>query len=319
MQQATINVLIVTYRQANVIGRNIESILKQKEYGLNKIVISDDCSPDNNWEVIQSYAQKYPEYITAYRNNPNLGIYGNSNKLASLCGEADLYCWLEGDDALCDGFFKSMQEFIKEKKIDISKPIGILSDYYAINSNGDKTRYKNYNVSKNDNPFGLYLRGRATWRASLFTASVIKKFTPIECGEGLSLAETLFDSQWFKYAEKCYYNPIVGSIYYTGLGVSVNWSLSDHFSSYHTTDYIKKWDYMINHGILVEEDDVNLGISRIAYTNCLLKFSLRELRVFLKYSIKGTKNYGIQLTNLTRQTLRLIVLSLFGRKKIESR
>ncbi len=44
MAYARINVLIVTYKQADTIGRNIESILCQKEYGLNEIVICDDLS-----------------------------------------------------------------------------------------------------------------------------------------------------------------------------------------------------------------------------------------------------------------------------------
>ena len=57
MEYKKISVLIVTYKQANVIGRNIESILQQKDYGLHEIVICDDCSPDNNWEVIQSYVR----------------------------------------------------------------------------------------------------------------------------------------------------------------------------------------------------------------------------------------------------------------------
>ena len=93
MEYKKISVLIVTYKQANVIGRNIESILQQKDYGLHEIVICDDCSPDNNWEVIQSYVEKYPNIIRAYRNNPNLGIYGNSDKCALLHGDAELFCW----------------------------------------------------------------------------------------------------------------------------------------------------------------------------------------------------------------------------------
>lgn len=106
MEYKKISVLIVTYKQANVIGRNIESILQQKDYGLHEIVICDDCSPDNNWEVIQSYVEKYPNIIRAYRNNPNLGIYGNSDKCALLHGDAELFCWLEGDDALEPDVFK---------------------------------------------------------------------------------------------------------------------------------------------------------------------------------------------------------------------
>lgn len=99
----------MTYKQADVIGRNIESILQQREYGLHEIIVCDDCSPDNNWDVIQSYVKKYPNIIRAYRNITNLGIYGNSDKCASLHGDADLFCWLEGDDALEPGVFKGFR------------------------------------------------------------------------------------------------------------------------------------------------------------------------------------------------------------------
>ena len=47
-----INVLIITYNQEDLIKRAIDSILCQKEYGLNKIVVSDDCSSDNTWNVL---------------------------------------------------------------------------------------------------------------------------------------------------------------------------------------------------------------------------------------------------------------------------
>ena len=136
MEYKKISVLIVTYKQAKVIGRNIESILQQKDYGLHEIVICDDCSPDNNWEVIQGYVERYPNIIRAYRNNPNLGIYGNSNKLITLAGNADLFCWLEGDDALCDGFFKKAQEVIVNNEIDLTKRVCIQADYKSITPEG---------------------------------------------------------------------------------------------------------------------------------------------------------------------------------------
>ena len=68
MVQAKISVLIVTYKQADIIGRNLDSILEQKDDGLFEIVICDDCSPDNNWEIISEYVKKYPSIIRAYRN-----------------------------------------------------------------------------------------------------------------------------------------------------------------------------------------------------------------------------------------------------------
>ena len=113
-----INVLIITYKQEDVIGRALDSVLCQKEFGLNKIIVCDDCSPDNNWGIIQQYAQRYPEIIEAYRNETNLGIYGNSEKVVSLKGVADFYYMMSGDDALCDGWFIEIQKYIINNRIE---------------------------------------------------------------------------------------------------------------------------------------------------------------------------------------------------------
>ena len=310
MKQASINVLIVTYKQADVIGRNIESILRQKEYGLNKIVICDDCSPDNNWEVIQGYVKQYPDIIVAYRNNPNLGIYGNSSKLASLCGEADLYCWLEGDDALCDGFFKSSQDFIKENQIDLSKGVGIFGDYYSVSPDGNKKRVKNDFVVKGYSPYGSYLRSIASWRASLFSSSIIKQFQPVICDKGLILAETLFDSQWFRFLEKAYYNPVVGSIYYTGIGVSVTLGLSKSDSEYKTTETIRMWEFLKENGYITKQEDIAWANSKIAQSKCIQKFSVKTLHSFFKNGIKGLRGYRVDYCMLFLQVCHLIVISI---------
>lgn len=302
-----INVLIVTYKQADVIGRNIESILQQKDYGLNKIVICDDCSPDNNWEVIQSYANKYPEYIEAYRNETNLGIYGNSDRLVTLRGEADLFCWLEGDDALCDGFFKYSQDYIKHNAIDLNLPIGIFSDYCVINPQGEKYVVKNDFVLRGESPLGAYYRNIATWRASLFSRSVIEQFQPVESGKGLILEETLFDSQWFKYIKQAFYNPIVGSIYYSGIGVSVQWGLCDNDSSYKVDDNIVRWQYMIDNGIICDKIDIFWAYKNIAYSSCLKSFSWKNLFLNVFYYYKGLKGYRKNIKRVILETRSLIM------------
>ena len=248
-----INVLIVTYKQAHVIGRTIDSILSQKEYGLNKIIICDDCSPDNNWEIIQEYVSNYPKYIVAYRNDVNLGIYGNSNRLITLRGDADLFCWLEGDDALCEGFFKSAQEFAKEKNVNIDEPIAIMSNFVIKYANSNENiDDRNSIINKKRDFLGLYIRGLISWRASLFSSSVISQFKPAIIDKGLSLAESSFDSQFFRYLNKAFYMPINGSIYYAGIGVSVN--LTGLTSSYATTERIIQWEYYMKNLIFNKFD-----------------------------------------------------------------
>lgn len=250
-----ISVLIVTYKQADVIGRNIESILQQKEYGLHEIVICDDCSPDNNWEVIQRYVEKYPKIIRAYRNNPNLGIYGNSNKLITLAGEADLFCWLEGDDALCNGFFKKVQEAIDEQQIDVTKRICIQANYKSISPRGEELICDNSFLSrKGCSPLGAKLRALTTWRATLFSKAVLSDFRPADITKGLYLAENMFDNEWFVNTERAYFINYTGSIYYNNIGVSVN--LKDNDCDYLTTEAMTNWLYWMNNNSLSWEDKI---------------------------------------------------------------
>ena len=48
-----INILLITYNQENLIRRTLDSILCQKEIGINNIVVNDDCSKDNTWEILK--------------------------------------------------------------------------------------------------------------------------------------------------------------------------------------------------------------------------------------------------------------------------
>ena len=278
MEYKKISVLIVTYKQADVIGRNIESILQQKDYGLHEIVICDDCSPDNNWEVIQSYVEKYPGVVRAYRNETNLGIYGNSNKLMSLRGDSDFFCWLEGDDALCDGFLQSAQNFVNKNKIDVSEAIGIFSDFQIINPQGTvKVKKNDYFLSHpHSNPFRAYLHGVVSWRSGLFTAAVLDRFEPVRLDQGLGMAETLFDSQWFKHVDKYFYMPYVGSTYFSGIGISQTLGIE---SAYQKEEALAQWSYYYSLGNwnIFDKCWIKSHITRANYNICptigsLLKF-----------------------------------------------
>ena len=58
-----INILLITYNQENLIRRTLDSILCQKEFGINNIVVNDDCSKDNTWEILKEYEAKYPNIM----------------------------------------------------------------------------------------------------------------------------------------------------------------------------------------------------------------------------------------------------------------
>jgi len=97
MEYRKITVVVITYNQEDIIGRCLDSILCQKEYGLKDIIVCDDCSTDHNWDVIKGYQEKYPDYVRAYRNEPNKGIYGNLQHALTYIEQTDLVKMCSGD------------------------------------------------------------------------------------------------------------------------------------------------------------------------------------------------------------------------------
>ena len=62
------SILVVTYNQENYIQDTLSSLLNQSELP-DEIVILDDCSTDNNWDIILHNQKLYPELIKVYQNS----------------------------------------------------------------------------------------------------------------------------------------------------------------------------------------------------------------------------------------------------------
>lgn len=238
----SISIFIVTYKQENLIGRAIESVLAQRDWGLKSIVIGDDCSPDNNWKVIQEYQGKYPDIIKAYRNEHNLGIYGNYEQLLSHRDEADLYYFLEGDDAICDGWFKAIQENLTKRKVKVKdEAAAVCSDYKVIRPNGmSLTNRNNRLVEKKEvDVVSLKARNIITYRSTMVTAKTLERYTPVDLSKGLGIAEEMADIRAFRFSDKFYYVPFVATIYYTHIGISTRLNTDEYYD-----EKIKQYRWM---------------------------------------------------------------------------
>ena len=91
-----ISVIIVCYNFEKYIGECIESILHQS-LTPNEIIICDDHSTDQSWDIIQSYASQYPQLIHAIRQEKNLGAHDNATVGFELA-KGELISALDGDD-----------------------------------------------------------------------------------------------------------------------------------------------------------------------------------------------------------------------------
>jgi glycosyltransferase involved in cell wall biosynthesis len=90
-----VSVVIPAYNAAPFLADAIDSILAQS-YPHFEIIVIDDASTDDTWEVAGRYADKDPR-VRVYRNAQNLGIAGNRNRGVALAQGAYL-AWQDADD-----------------------------------------------------------------------------------------------------------------------------------------------------------------------------------------------------------------------------
>jgi len=90
-----VTVAMVTYNSEAYIRSAIDSILASS-YVHFQLVISDDCSTDSTWKIIESYKDKR---IIASRNTQNIGEYPNRNKCIELA-KGKFLIFIDGDDMI---------------------------------------------------------------------------------------------------------------------------------------------------------------------------------------------------------------------------
>lgn len=82
MDNSLVSVVMCTYNGSRFVAEQIESICKQTYKNL-QIIIVDDASTDNTYEIVKQYCVK-DERIQAYENDNNLGFNLNFNKACKL-------------------------------------------------------------------------------------------------------------------------------------------------------------------------------------------------------------------------------------------
>ena len=240
-----ISVLVICYKQEELIKRAINSLLAQKDY-IYEICVSDDCSPDRTWEVLQEYDKQYPGLFKLHQNRPNVGIFENIEYTWTM-PSGDIIYQLSGDDECGKDWFKTVIEYVKEHKIDYKNTnFCIYGDYKAVYPNGDYFVRTNNLASKycNDS-LSLSIRQLISPRSACFSIKILKQFIKVSKGRSY-VAEDAIDKQIALFTDKSYYIPHVGNVYYARIGVCVNMSSQDHKGRLgifkYTYDFLKKQD-----------------------------------------------------------------------------
>ncbi|MFC2107794.1 glycosyltransferase, partial [Bacteroidota bacterium] len=178
-------------------------------------------SEDNTWSILKSYQEKYPAIIKIYRNEKNLGVYGNyQGSFDKVSG--DIIFSLAGDDTFCEKIFEKTNELVFKNNIDFKHDdFIVLFDFMIKDKEGAEKVYSNSLIEKFDG-ISLKIRNLILSRSMGESSSVFKKRFFVEGNEKevSYMQESIIDLQPYIFAKKYYYKPYVGSIYYSQIGIS---------------------------------------------------------------------------------------------------
>ena len=104
-----VSVVIPNFNNELHLAECIESVIAQS-YKSIEIIVVDDCSTDDTWNIIQEYQDPR---INSWQNNVNIGEYSNRNKILDFAkGKYILY--VDGDDILYKNTLRNLSEYILE-------------------------------------------------------------------------------------------------------------------------------------------------------------------------------------------------------------
>ena len=217
-----ISVMVITYKQEDVVGRTLDSLIAQRDY-LYEICVSDDCSPDGTWDILLDYQKRYPDLFKLHRQEQNVGIFENTEYSWTM-PTGDVINEIAGDDITPNGWYKTVVEFILKNKIDyLNENFCIYCDYKALYPNGDSFVFRNTLVQRHNDILYLFMRTCVSLRGVCYGNGILKKLEKVSQGRS-HIAETAQEVQVPLYSQKNYYIPYVGNVYYTGIGVSTKTS-----------------------------------------------------------------------------------------------
>ncbi len=136
-----LSIVIISYNQEKYIQDSLLSALNQ-DYNNYEIIISDDCSTDNTWqiinEIVRNNTNTNSHNIMLNRNNENLGIVKNYQKALSLT-TGEWIVGLAGDDIAKPNRLQVTNEILQQSPNDI----------FAIGTGFDVIDEKGRYISKN--------------------------------------------------------------------------------------------------------------------------------------------------------------------------
>lgn len=96
----TVSVIVLCYNQEKYICQALDSIVTQKTNFTFEVYVGDDASTDRTPDLVQQYADKYPNIIKPVLRKKNIGANPQYIDLVKKC-QGKYLAFLDGDDYWC--------------------------------------------------------------------------------------------------------------------------------------------------------------------------------------------------------------------------
>lgn len=114
-----ISIIIPNYNNAKWLSACILSCLSQKGRFKKEIIVVDDHSTDDSWQILQHFQSTYPDEVFIYKN-PKKGS-NEARNFGFTHSKGRYIQWLDSDDLLLPGKLEAQFNYLESNKdIDIS-------------------------------------------------------------------------------------------------------------------------------------------------------------------------------------------------------
>ena len=112
----SLSIVVPCYNEEKSIGGTIESLLNLNYKNLKKIIIVDDCSTDNSFNIIKEYAKKYSR-VMLLKTPKNTGKAAGAKNYGAKFANTDLIGFVDADSYPEKNSVKNMMGFFQNKNV----------------------------------------------------------------------------------------------------------------------------------------------------------------------------------------------------------
>ncbi|MCH5218013.1 MAG: glycosyltransferase [Muribaculaceae bacterium] len=95
-EEIRITVLMAIYNCASTLEEALDSLMNQTYQGF-RVILCDDCSKDNTYEVAEKYINRYPDKFILLRNERNMKLPATLNRCLEYA-DTEYVARMDGDD-----------------------------------------------------------------------------------------------------------------------------------------------------------------------------------------------------------------------------